>query len=221
MGAFSESGWKWSKSLRALARLAIAALVLLAASPAQAQLSYVDVKTGFALWLPTGRYTPGGKDNSGQGQWGYEPTLGVTVWFDKDRQNRHLNLATMAFYDLYSPRRGTIGPSDTKLKTGNILTLMGGLGYQLRKGRLNIGVPCWAQWKVTEDRLPPGVGPILPGIQAAKDRSFGVGGETDFNWNPTNGITLRFFQGFGGINTTTGQSFFFFYHHIFGAQGGP
>lgn len=174
--------------------------------------TYVDAITGFTLRIPTGRYSPGGKDNSGQGQWGYEFSVGATVWFDK---GHHLNLSTQAFYDIYSPKSGTIGPSNTQLQTGNIFTLMGGLGYQFLGGGLNVGIPYSIQWKVTEDTLPPGIGPVLPGIQAAKDWRVGLGAEVDLFWNASNGITARFLQGFAGANTTNGQSYFLYYNHIF------
>jgi len=39
----------------------------------------LDVITGFALWIPTGRYSPGASDNTGQGQWGYELSAGATL----------------------------------------------------------------------------------------------------------------------------------------------
>jgi hypothetical protein len=168
------------------------------------------------LWIPTGSYTPGGNSNSGQGQWGYEFSAGATVWFEKEH---HLNLSTQAFYDIFSPRRGTIGPSNTQLQTGNIFTLMGGLGYQLLGGGLNVGIPYFIQWKVTQDTLPPGIGPILQGIQAAKDWSVGLGAEVDLFWSTTDGVTARFLQGFAGSNTTNGQSYFLTYNHIFNIGG--
>lgn len=175
--------------------------------------TYVDVITGFALWIPTGRYTLGANNNTGQGQWGYEFSLGATLWFDK---GHHFNLSTQAYYDIYSPKKGgPIGPSNTQVQTGNIFTLEGGFGYQFLDGALNIGIPYTVQWKVTEDTLPPGIGPILPGIQAAKASSVGVGAEADFFWSQTDGVTLRFLQTFAGSNTTNGSSYFLFYNHIF------
>jgi hypothetical protein len=175
--------------------------------------TYVDVITGFALWIPTGRYSLGGNNNTGQGQWGYEFSLGATLWFDK---GHHLNLSTQAFYDIYSPKKGgPVGPSNTQVQTGNIFTLEGGLGYQFLDGALNIGIPYFVQWKVTEDTLPPGIGSILPGIQAAKDWSVGLGAEANFFWSQSDGVTLRFIQSFAGANTTNGSSYFLFYNHIF------
>jgi len=174
--------------------------------------TYVDAIAGFALWIPTGSYTPGGNSNTGQGQWGYEFSAGATAWFDKDH---HFNLSTQAYYDIYSPKSGTIGPNNAKLQTGNIFTLMGGLGYQFMDGALNIGIPYFLQWKVTDDTLPPGIGPILPGIQAAKAWDMGLGAEADFFWSQTDGVELRFVQSFAGNNTTNGSTYFIFYNHIF------
>ena len=181
---------------------------------------FVDAMTGFALWIPTGTYTPGGNDNSGQGQWGFEFSAGGTAWFDRDH---HFNFGTKIYYDIYTPRRGTFGPSQTQLHTGNILTLMGGAGYQFLGGAVNVGIPYFVQWKVTQDTLPPGAGgPVLPEIQAAKDWSMGLGGELDFFWSKTDGVTLRFVQGFSGRNTTNGQTYFLYYNHVFafGSSGG-
>jgi hypothetical protein len=42
---------------------------------------------------------------------------------------------------------------------------MGGTGYQLLDGGLNLGIPYFLQWKVTEDTLPPGICPVLPTLQ--------------------------------------------------------
>jgi hypothetical protein len=175
--------------------------------------TYVDANVGFGLYIPTGRYAPGGSDNSGQGQWDYEFSAGGTLWPDK---GHHLNLATQAFFDLFSHRRGEVGPSHTELKTGDILALQGGLGYAFLDGGLNVGVPYFVQWTLTEDTLPPGVGgPILPGLQAAKAWSIGVGAEVDFNWSKSDGVTARWLQGFAGQNTTNGATFFLFYNHAF------
>ena len=173
---------------------------------------YVDVITGFALWIPTGSYTPGSSSNTGMGQWGHEFSAGATVWFSKDH---HLNLSTQAFYDFYAPKSGTVGPRDQHLQTGDTFTLMGGLGYQLLGGGLNVGVPYFIQWKVTEDTLPEGIGAILPGIQAAKDWSVGLGAEVDLFWSETDGVSARWLQGFAGANTTNGSTYLLTYNHIF------
>jgi len=180
--------------------------------------TYVDVIAGFALWIPTGRYSPGAADNTGQGQWGYEVSAGATLWFDA---GHHFNLALQALYDLYSPRRGavTVGSTSTQLQTGNILYLQGGLGYSLLGGVVVIGVPYFVQLKVTEDTLPSGIGSVLPGIQAAKSWSIGLGAEIDLAWTDGDAIGFRWVQGFSGVNTTNGASFLISYTHAFNCFG--
>lgn len=176
--------------------------------------THLDIITGFALWIPTGGYVPGGDNNSGQGQWGYEFSAGATVWFD---EAHHLNFAVQAFYDIYSPKSGTVtlGSTTTKLQTGNILYLQGGLGYSLLGGMLNIGIPYYLQFKITEDTLPSGIGVVLPGIQAGKSWAIGLGAEVALAWSASDALTVRWVQGFAGANTTNGASFFVSYSHLF------
>ncbi|HTP50043.1 MAG TPA: transporter [Anaeromyxobacteraceae bacterium] len=177
--------------------------------------TYVDVITGFAMWIPTGRYTLGANDNTGQGQWGYEFSLGATLWGDA---GHHFHLSAQAYYDVYTPKKNAtvgVGPGKTSLQTGNIFTVEGGLGYQALGGGLNVGIPYTFQWKVTEDTLPSGIGSILPGIQAAKAWSASLGVETTLFWSETDGVTFRFLQTVAGANTSLGSSYFLFYNHIF------
>jgi hypothetical protein len=174
--------------------------------------TYVDVIAGFAVWIPTGRYKLGASNNTGQGQWGYEFSAGATLWFDR---GHHFNLSTQAFYDIYSPKKGgPFGASQTQIQTGNIFTLEGGLGYRFLGGAANVGIPYFVQWKVTDDTLPPDYYYLLP-VPLGKDWSMGLGVEVDVFWCETDGITLRFVQGFAGANTTNGSSYFIFYNHIF------
>jgi hypothetical protein len=180
--------------------------------------TYVDAIAGVGLYIPTGRYSPGANNNTGQGQWGVEPSAGFTVWSDP---KHHFNLSTQVFYDFYSERRGTLPLTGTHLKTGNILTLMGGLGYQFMGGGFNVGVPYFVQWKVTDDTVPTGFGLVLPAIVAAKDWSAGMGAQVDFNWNASNGVQLQWLQSLGGANTSDGSTFFLVYNHVFYVSGKP
>jgi len=172
--------------------------------------TYADVLTGFALYLPTGRYQPDGTDNTGQGQWGYELSAGATVWLDA---GHHFNFAAIVLYDIYSPKQGT----DGQLRTGSILTVQGAVGYQLLGGALNVGIPYSFQFKITEDTLPQGFFPpdVLARLDAAKSWSAAVGLEVDYTWSAADGIQLRWLQGFAGTNTTNGTSLLFFYSHQF------
>jgi hypothetical protein len=74
---------------------------------------YFDAITGFGIYLPTGTYTPLSNSNTGLGQWGFEFQAGGTVWFD---EGRHFNLATTAFYDIFSSRTASLpGPHHQRL----------------------------------------------------------------------------------------------------------
>ena len=182
--------------------------------------TYVDALAGLALYIPTGRYQPGGDNNTGQGQWGFEFSGGATVWFDA---GHHFNFAALALYDVYSPKSGTVGLNNTQLQTGNTFSLQGAFGYQFLDGALNIGIPYSFQWKVTQDTLPPGVLPaqILSSLAAAKAWNAALGLEVDYSWGTSDGVVLRWLQGFGGTNTTNGASIFFVYSHQFTFDGTP
>jgi hypothetical protein len=105
---------------------------------------HADVVAGFQVYIPTGRYTPGGSDNLGKGMWTYEPFVGATVFFD---EKKTLSLATTAYWELHGNKE------DSDVKVGQILTLQGGLGKSFLGGGLIIGAAYYAQWKVTKDRL--------------------------------------------------------------------
>ena len=128
-----------------------------------------DVTAGFQIYLPTGRYEPGGSDNIGKGMWTYEPFVGTTIYFD---EKRSASLATTAFWEFHSDKE------DTDVNVGQILTLEGGLGKSFLGGGLIIGAAYYAQWKLTEDKLGsfvlPGRGVFDPQL-ANKHKVFAFG----------------------------------------------
>jgi hypothetical protein len=172
--------------------------------------SFVDVLTGFAFWLPTGRYSAGATSNTGLGQGGFEPSAGATVWFD---QEHHFNFATMVLYDFFTTKDPPVVTTHITIRTGNILYLQGGLGYSTWGGALKFGIPYFVQWKVTQDSLPAGSSIVFPGIQASKDWSFGLGAEANFYWRNTDGVTVRWVQGVAGSNTTLGATYLVEFSH--------
>jgi len=103
-----------------------------------------DVAAGFQVYVPTGRYTPGGSDNVGKGMWTSEPFLGTTVYLD---EKRTASLATTAYWEIHSKKE------DSNVKVGQILTLEGGAGKSYLGGGLIIGAAYYAQWKLTKDQL--------------------------------------------------------------------
>jgi hypothetical protein len=174
--------------------------------------AHVDTITGVAFYVPTGRYTPGASDNTGEGQWGAQLSGGATVWFDHER---HINAATLAFVDVYAPKSAKVDASNVRLRTGNIFGLQGGVGYQFWRGAFNVGIPYFGEWKLSADTLPPGASKVLPGISAAKSWSVGTGLEGGFYWGQSSAVVLRWLQGVAGSNTTLGSTVFLTFSYVF------
>ncbi len=172
---------------------------------------HIDVLAGVAGYIPTGVYQPGGSYNTGYGMWGVEPSVGFTLWPDR---GHHWNFATLIYYDIYSPRRGTIGPNGAHLRVGDILSVQGALGYQFGDGTWIVGVPYYLQWKTTPDTIP-NLGLLLPGVTAAKSFYGGLGLEVD--WNPTDldSFSVRWVQEIRGINAFMGPNVFLSYNRVF------
>ena len=114
-----------------------------------------DTTTGIDLYLPTGRYAPGGDDNVGKGMVTFESYVGTTVFLD---QRRSTSLATTAFWEINGEKK------DTHAKVGQLLSLEGGIGKSFKGGGVSVGIAYYVQWKVTKDRLGelvlPGAEPI-------------------------------------------------------------
>jgi hypothetical protein len=108
-------------------------------------LSRLDARTGFLFVAPTGRFHADAHDNHGLGMWSYAADAGVTVYPDSAKR---WNLATLATFNTNSNQRGT------DRRTGNVLTLEGGIGRSLRKIGAT-GLACYAQWKVSDDQNMP------------------------------------------------------------------
>jgi hypothetical protein len=129
------------------------------------RLPRLDLVTGYAFYVPTGRFEPGGSGGVSRGAWTHEVSLGHTVYFDGARTWYASALTS------FEQEQRKIGVDITR---GALLQLQGGAGKTL--GRIvDAGVVGYALWQVSDDRgadLPP----ILRG---ARDRTYGLGGEVD------------------------------------------
>lgn len=174
-----------------------------------------DFIASYAFMAPTGRYNPGGDNNTGLGMWAHEISGGTTVYLD---QKRTWNLSTLAAYEMHRKKR------DIDIKVGDILTLEGGLGKTFLKGGLNLGAAYYAQWKVTADS-----GSDLPrllqlfGVENAKNRSFALGPEASLVAPKLEGqFNFRVLKEFGNSTATQGYavvaSFTFFADRPFRAM---
>jgi hypothetical protein len=135
-----------------------------------------DFLFGYALYFPTGKYEKGGDDNSGLGQLVNEFSAGSTVFFNKTKT---IHFAALLSYALNSEKK------DTDLKTGDNLTIEGGLGktWYMKAAAgpipkiINLGAVYYMQFKTTTDKIPLGSGYLL---DPAKDQIFAAGVEGSY-----------------------------------------
>ena len=124
-----------------------------------------DYSAGVGFYAPTGRYTPGGDNNLGNGMWSNEWSAGTTVFVDRART---WSLATSAAWELHGRKSATE-------RTGQILSLQGGVGKAYLRGALKVGVAYDAQWKLTRDEFDASAG-LPSAIQPSdKHRVYAVG----------------------------------------------
>ena len=155
-----------------------------------------DFVTGFGVFIPTGRFTPGATNNTGLGMWSYETSAGATVFSGESRTG---SASVLASYQVQSKIE------DTDRRAGNLLTLEGGIGYSIPQSVGRIGLVYYAQWKTTMDE-----GFALPPAFDTRSRMYGLGPEvtTPFPFTPFGGIvTMRYFIEHASVAATQGDSF--------------
>jgi hypothetical protein len=132
-----------------------------------------DFLFGYALYIPSGKYEPGGDDNAGLGQWVNEFSGGTTVFFDKKKL---YHFSALGSYAVNSKKK------DTDIQTGNNLSIEGGFGKTwyagIKSGHvkavINAGPVYYMQYKITADKIPLSSGWVLdPG----KDQIYAIGVE--------------------------------------------
>ena len=163
-----------------------------------------DFMAGYNLYLPTGRYSATGTNNTGLGQYGNELFAGTTVFLD---QKKLWSAAGTFALEFHTDKKGT------NINVGDMATVQGGVGrtfYRKVGGPIpeifNLGLDYYAQFKVTGDSGSD----IPPALQGFKDRVFGLGPE--FNvFFPAPRITLlvRYEPEFGARVHTQGQTVVF------------
>ena len=142
-----------------------------------------DATLSYTIYAPTGRYTDGASDNTGFGMWGQEIGFGTTVYLN---EKRTWHAATVASFGWQSKKE------DSETKVGNEMYLEGGVGTDLLKGGLSLGLVYYTATKLTEDRIE-GFPSILirgknntfalgPEVQLALARKNTVYGSVKVNW---------------------------------------
>ena len=120
-----------------------------------------DFVFSYQMYLPTGKFTAGASDNSGLGMFMNEISAGTTLFFN-DKKTFHFS--ALASYEINGKKK------DTDIKTGDILSIEGGLGKTfyvmdgtnpMPKSIINAGLIYYLQYKMTSDKIPvPIIGTI-------------------------------------------------------------
>lgn len=160
------------------------------------RLPHLDLVTGYAFYVPTGRFEPGPRGGVSRAQWSHEFSAGGTVSFDREKS---WTLSVLGSYELNQPKLGI------DITRGDTVQLQGGLGKTLF-GFLDVGVVGYALWQVRDDRghaLPP----LLRG---ARDQTYGIGAELGVTVREARAqITLRYAHDLGAVARPQGQLLLF------------
>jgi len=172
-----------------------------------------DFVFSYQIYLPTGKFDLGASDNSGLGMFMNEFSAGTTLFFN-DKKTVHFS--ALASYELNGKKK------DTDIKTGDILSLEGGLGktfYMMNadktapKGILNAGLIYYLQYKVTNDQIPV---PVFGTIETDKDRVGGLGAEINYyHIGCSTSAGFRWIAEVEAVNRFQGNTFFLTLAHVF------
>lgn len=110
-------------------------------------LKRADIMAGDGFFAPTGRFTPGAKNNIGSGYWGNDITGNATVYLSKNKGTQ-INLASI--WEIHGEKRGT------NITPGQTFTMEWGLGQTLPLKKdfsrlFQVGVVGYDQYQTTQN----------------------------------------------------------------------
>lgn len=103
-----------------------------------------DLLAQYSLFIPTGRYTDGARDNLGLGMWGHEPAFGATVYLTADKK---FHASTVTSFNFQSKKE------DSETKVGNAVNFEGGIGADFLGGGVTAGLVYYTTIKLQQDRI--------------------------------------------------------------------
>lgn len=172
-----------------------------------------DFVFSYQIYLPTGKFDLGASDNSGLGMFMNEFSAGTTLFFN-DKKTFHFS--ALASYELNGKKK------DTDIKTGDILSVEGGLGKTFYvmdgtnpapKSIINAGLIYYLQYKVTNDQIPV---PVFGTIETDKDRVGAIGAEINYyHIGCSTSAGFRWLAEVNAINRFQGNTFFLTLAHVF------
>ncbi|NCD72357.1 SphA family protein [Mucilaginibacter agri] len=175
-----------------------------------------DFSFNYGLYIPTGKYSLGGDNNSGLGMWGNEFSAGTTLRLDPKGS---VSFGTLASYEFHGDKKN----SPDGIKVGDLLSLEGGLGKtwytfngtKIPSSIIKAGMIYYMQFKTSEDQLPlanTGATLFLPG----KDHTYALGAEGNVLLTKSRMLLgLRWLDELGAVNRFQGNTFFVTIAHIF------
>lgn len=100
-----------------------------------------DIAAGYAVWAPTGDFSPERPDLLAKGFWSHMLTLGSTFYFDAEKT---WSLSLLSRYEICHEQ------DDTDIQPGDVFTLEWGLAKSLSK-TLDVGLTGYWQQQVDDD----------------------------------------------------------------------
>lgn len=164
-------------------------------------IKHADFTAWYGVFFPTGKFKPGGSNNSGLGMVSHELSAGSTIFFDKKKT---WSFSALMSYELHEKKR------HINIKVGDLVTVEGGFGktfYKKVNNPLpmitNVGAVYYTQFKTTADSGRA----IPPNLAGNKDRVFAIGPEFNI-FVPQVRMTFaaRYLPEFGARLRTQGQT---------------
>ena len=156
------------------------------------RLRYLELQTGYAFYVPTGRFDPGGAGSVSRGAWTHELSLGGTLYLGRARS---WTLAAVGSYEREARKLGI------DITRGGTIQIQGGVGKTFARV-FELGMVGNALWQVSDDS-----GPALPAIlRGARDRAYGLGAELDVAVPEARArVTLRYTHELASASRPQGQ----------------
>lgn len=159
-----------------------------------------DVQATAGFFAPTGRFTPGGVDNTGVGYWGLFPTSAQTIYLTKDKLTQ---FSAYEGYEFHTDQEDTdIHPGQT-FDLDYSLTRTVPLDNDMNT-LLQVGLVGYGQYQTTA-KSGPGVDPIVAANTKYRVNALGIGANVIL---PMRKVTagVKWYNEFANRSTVEGDS---------------
>lgn len=148
-----------------------------------------DLAAGYAVWAPTGDFSPLRPDILAKGFWSHMLTLGATFYFDEEKT---WALSLLNRYEFCHEQE------QTHIEPGQVYTLEWALSKSVAK-TVDVGLVGFYQQQTTRDGG-------VPWASLLRDRKLGVGAEVSVVWPQIGAFTsLRYVHEFDAVERPEGD----------------